>query len=101
MFGHNVQSRVQESKTHNNRNNRIQPSLKNIIQSWQVPNRCEDMYKDFFIARWLDQGLGMKEAFQACNKQCAFTKDNYAVQAKSRKNFKYRNGFVSLQNLNK
>ena len=66
-----------------------------------MPNRWEDTDKDFFIATWIDQALGMKEAYQACIKICPVWKDIYAAPEKTRKNMKHRNGFLYVQNLNK
>ena len=43
----------------------------------------------------------MKEAYQACIKLCPIWKDIYAAPEKSRKNIKYRNGFLYVQKLNK
>ena len=100
-FDHNVQTCTKKCKTLNDLNNRIQPSLNNIIDGGRVPNGWEDVDKDFFIAQWIDQGLGMKDAYQACIKVCPIWKDIYAGPEKSKKNVKYRNGFMYVQNLNK
>ena len=50
-FGHNVQTFTKKRETLNNLNNRIQPSLNNIIDNGRVPNGWEDGDKDFFIAQ--------------------------------------------------
>ena len=43
----------------------------------------------------------MKEAYQACIKECPIWTDIYAGPEKSRNNMKHRNGFLHVQNLNK
>jgi hypothetical protein len=102
-YGHNVQTCTKKRETLNDLNNRIEPSLNNIIDSGRIPNGWEDDNgsKDFFIAQWLDQGSGMKQAYLACMKVCPIWKDIYAAPEKSRKNMKHRDGFLYVQNLNK
>ena len=71
------------------------------MDSGRVPNGWEDRDKDFFITQWIEQGSGMKKAYQACIKVCLIWKDISTAREKSRNNMNNRNGFLYVQNLNK
>ena len=67
---HNVQTCTKKHKTLKDLNNPVQSSLTHIINSRRVYNRWEDGDKDIFLTPWIDQGLEIKEAYQAYIKVC-------------------------------
>ena len=101
MFGYNVLSCVRKHKTCNDLNNCIQSSLYNIINSGRVPNGWEDSDKQLFIAQWINQGCGIKEANQAYIMVCTIGKDIYVAPEKSRKNMNNTNQVLFVKQVNK
>ena len=100
-FGKQVQTYITMRETLNDVNNQIQPSLNNIIDCGRVPNGQENKDKDFYIAQWIDQVSGMKEAYHLCIKACSIWKDIYAATEKRSNNMKDRYRFLHVQNWNK